>query len=396
MSKEIGNNVLRVSILTILVFVLGANASAGGPAGRVPPSIVTQPASQTVNFGQSATFSVVASANSSVSYQWRKNSAAIRGARSSSYQTPATTTSDTGAQYTVIVSNKAGSSTSSAAVLTVLNTAVAPSVTTQPASQTVNPGQPAIFSVATMGTAPMAYQWMKNQTAVGGAISSTYQTPATLTSDSGAQFTVMVTNVAGNVTSNAATLTVNPATYLLSASPTQLNFGNVNVSSNSTQTVTLTNTGNSSVHHLERQLFRRRLQCGRSGTRASLCAPQQNASVIVTFAPAVAGSTRGAVTITSNAAPITIALSGTGVAQVIPHSVSLNWTASTSSVIGYNVYSGTVSGGPYSKLTSAPTSATNFMDSTVRATQTYYYVTTSVDSSNTESVRSSEASAIIP
>ena len=224
MSKEIGNNLLRASILTVLMFVLGVNASAGGPAGRMPPSIVTQPVSQTVNFGQSATFSVVASANSSVSYQWRKNSTAIRGARSSSYQTPLTAASDNGAQYTVVLANKGGSLTSSAAVLTVVNTAVAPSVTTQPANQTVNPGQPATFSVATMGTAPMAYQWMKNQVTISGAISSTYQTPAEQTSDSGSQFKVLVTNVAGNVTGNAATLTVNPATYLLSASSTRTKF----------------------------------------------------------------------------------------------------------------------------------------------------------------------------
>src|SRR5882762_10210106 len=86
----------------------------------------------------------------------------------------------------------------------------APSLTTQPASQTVTAGQTATFSVAATGTAPLSYQWQKNGAAIIGATSSTYTTPATTTSDNGAQFTVVVSNSAGSVTSNAASLTVNP------------------------------------------------------------------------------------------------------------------------------------------------------------------------------------------
>ena len=65
-------------------------------------------------------------------------------------------------------------------------------------------------------------------------------------------------------------------------------------------------------------------------------------------------------------------------------------------MIGYNVYSSTAHGGPYTKVTSAPTPATNYMDSTVQYTHTYYYVTRSVDSTNTESPNSTEVSAIVP
>ena len=110
--------------------------------------------------------------------------------------------------------------------------------------------------------------------------------------------------------------------------------------------MTLTNTGNSGVT-ISNVTFSGAGFNGGGGNTGLTLSPQQKASVIVTFAPAVAGSTRGAVTITSNAAPITIALSGTGVAQVVPHSVSLNWTASTSSVIGYLTSTpGNVSAGP--------------------------------------------------
>src|SRR4029077_1132612 len=111
----------------------------------------------------------------------------------------------------VLVSNTAGSVTSNAATLTVNAAAVAPSITTQPASQTVTAGQSAFFSVAATGTAPLSYQWNRNGTAISGATSSSYTTPATTSSDNGAQFIVAVSNTAGSVTSNAAALTVNAA-----------------------------------------------------------------------------------------------------------------------------------------------------------------------------------------
>jgi len=117
----------------------------------------------------------------------------------------------------------------------------------------------------------------------------------------------------------------------------------------------------------------------------------------VTFTPAAAASVTGSVTVASNAtnSPATISLSGTGV-QPVSHSVTLNWTASISPVAGYNVYRSTVSGGPYTKLNSTLVTTTQYTDSTVQAGQTYYYVTTSVDSSNVESTYSNQVSATIP
>src|SRR5882762_2891368 len=190
----------------------GGLTSAGAPnTNSGAPSLTTQPASQAVAVGQTATFSVAATGTAPLSYQWQKNGAAIIGATSSTYTTPATTTSDNGAQFTVVVSNSVGKATSNAATLTVSATAVAPSITTQPASQTVTAGQTATFSVAATGTAPLSYQWQKNGAAITGATSSTYTTPATTTSDNGAQFTVVVSNSVGKATSNAATLTVSAA-----------------------------------------------------------------------------------------------------------------------------------------------------------------------------------------
>jgi hypothetical protein len=102
---------------------------------------------------------------------------------------------------------------------------VAPTITTQPTSQTVTAGQTATFTVAATGTAPLSYQWRKNGSAISGATSSSYTTPATTSSDNGAQFTVAVSNSAGNVTSNAATLTVGGTTPPLTISTTSLPAG---------------------------------------------------------------------------------------------------------------------------------------------------------------------------
>ena len=89
--------------------------------------------------------------------------------------------------------------------------AIAPTIATQPANQTVTAGQTATFSVTAAGTSPLTYQWQKGAAPINGATSASYITPATATSDSGSTFNVVVSNSAGQVTSNTAALTVNAA-----------------------------------------------------------------------------------------------------------------------------------------------------------------------------------------
>ena len=83
----------------------------------------------------------------------------------------------------------------------------APAITTQPASQTKCSGQSVTFTVAASGSAPLSYQWKKNGSNISGATSSSY-TISTVTSGDAGNYTCYVSNACGNVTSNAATLTV--------------------------------------------------------------------------------------------------------------------------------------------------------------------------------------------
>src|SRR5205823_11446122 len=111
---------------------------------------------------QPATHTVPARRSSALSYQWQKNGTAIGAASADRYTTPATTAADNGDQFTLVVSNAAGSVTSNAAALTVNAAPVAPTITTQPARQTVTAGQTATFTVTATGTAPLSYQWQRN------------------------------------------------------------------------------------------------------------------------------------------------------------------------------------------------------------------------------------------
>ncbi len=271
----------------------------------------------------------------------------------------------------------------------------APTISAQPASKTVTAGQTATFSVTASGTAPLGYQWAKNGAAINGATGASYTTPATTSADNGSQFVVTVSNSAGSAASAAATLTVTSTPGTLSLSSSSLSFGSVTVGSSKALSTTLTNTGGSSVTVSNVGISGAGFNPGGISNGQIIIAGQA-VTVSVTFAPAATGGVTGGLTITSNASnsPAKISLSGTGAAT--SYSTTLSWTASTSSVTGYNVYRGTASGGPYTKLTASVDSNTSYADSSVQAGLTYYYVVTSVNSSGAESVYSNQVSATIP
>lgn len=101
--------------------------------------------------------------------------------------------------------------------------AVAPVITQQPTDLSVTSGQPASFTVAATGTAPLAYQWQRNGADVAGATAATYSIAATVAGDTGAVFRAVVSNLAGSATSNNATLTVSTAAPVLTITPQPVN-----------------------------------------------------------------------------------------------------------------------------------------------------------------------------
>jgi hypothetical protein len=230
--------------------------------------------------------------------------------------------------------------------------------------------------------------------------------PATVTPGNSVALTVRFSpGVAGNATgtvgivSNATQLSV-PVTgtgisqsLTLSANPSALAFGNVLPGSSSKKSVTLTNTGNSSIS------LSKLTSAGSYFSVSGLALPVtlaagQSSGFTVTFAPAITGTFNGSVAVTSTAANSpTIPLSGTGATS---HYVTLSWTPSVSSVSGYNVYRGTQKGGPYTKVTSSLVPGSTYNDSTVQSGSTYYYVVAAVSSSGAQSTFSSETSATIP
>jgi hypothetical protein len=186
------------------------------------------------------------------------------------------------------------------------------------------------------------------------------------------------------------------ASLTLSFSATNLSFGSVTTGTSSTQGVTVTNTGNANVKISQINLNGAGFSLTGAGVPVTL-SPAQSLAFNVIFDPSVAGNATGSVTVTSNAAgsPSMISLAGTGV-QPTTHSVTLGWTASTSTVSGYNVYRSTVSGAGYTKVNGGLVGSTAYTDSSVQSGTSYFYVTTAVDSSGSESTNSNEASASIP
>ena len=187
--------------------------ASGGTGGSVGPSITTQPMSETVAVGQTATFSVAASGTGPLSYQWQRNGANINGATGATYATPLTTSADNGASFTVVVSNSAGSVTSNSATLTVTSDTTPPTVSiTSPTSGTTVSGTVVVTASASDNTAVASVQFQADGTNIGAADTTSpysFSLNTTTLSNGSHDLTAIATDTAGNqATSSVVVVTV--------------------------------------------------------------------------------------------------------------------------------------------------------------------------------------------
>lgn len=200
------------TFLTLTVLSLWAWKSVGASA----PSITTQPQSQSIIAGSNATFTVVATGQTPLVYQWSynngvnlTNNAHISGATNDTLIISNVVAADVG-DYHVVVSNSHGSVTSSNATLTVLLPAA---ISTQPTNQTVVAQSNITFSATATGTVPLSYRWYFGGVAlndggrIAGAATASLSIANAQTNDAGA-YQLQVTNNYGSATSSVATLVV--------------------------------------------------------------------------------------------------------------------------------------------------------------------------------------------
>jgi hypothetical protein len=231
--------------------------------------------------------------------------------------------------------------------------------------------------------------------------------PMTLAAGESVTFSVMFTPLSGGAATGAVSVNssaVNSTLMMglagsgmaqgqLAVTPGSTDFGSVIVGTSKSQTGTLTASGASvaissaSMSSAEFSL---------SGITLPLTiAAGQSVPFTLTFTPKASGSVSATSSFTSSASN-TASENLTGAGTAPPqHMVNLTWD-SVPTVVGYNVYRGSQSAGPYAKVNSSLDASTTYTDNSVQAGQTYYYVTTAVDATGAESGYSSMVQALVP
>ena len=212
-------------------------------AGGVPPLIVEQPQSQTVQVDSYVSFHVDAIGSPELRYQWQRNGVDIVGETTQFLSLYPVRVGDSAALFTAVVTNPYGSATSDFAVLTVNTTPQPPLITGQPLPKFVQAGATATFDVVAVSQGgTLSYQWRRNGTPFSGATGTSYTTPPTVAGDNGTAYSVVVTSSNGtSVTSNGAVLTVGTPTPLTITNQPQ----DVTVSVGQSASFSVTTTGGS-------------------------------------------------------------------------------------------------------------------------------------------------------
>jgi len=266
-------------------------------------------------------------------------------------------------------------------------------------------------TITNSSSSPVTLNQISTGSSSGSSVFSPSGATTPLTLAAGQSFTFQVTfspTATGDSYDNLVLLTASGAQFsiaengfglpagVLTVSPTSVNFGNVTVGSSQSKTVTLTASSNPVVVSSD-SLGSAEYSLKGLSLPLSLAAGQ-SVPVTVVFSPQSSGTANTNLAFSTgsgSSSSVLTSLTGTGVAPVT-HTVALSWQPSVSQVTGYNVYRGSQSGGPYTRMNSSSDSSTNFDDSTVQSGNSYFYQVTSVDSSGVESVPSSPVEAVIP
>jgi formylglycine-generating enzyme required for sulfatase activity len=194
------------------------------------PTITAHPVDAAVEEGQLVSFAVTATSDGPMAYQWQRSDDGVTwgdiNEAAASSHTITAALSDDGAQFRCRISNAGGTSTSNAATLTV--NLLPPHIAAHPRDAVVHGGSPSTFALTATSSAPMTWQWQRSDDSGASwsdilaldATADSYTIPVTVPADDGAQFRCQVANAGGTALSNAATLTVTPAPYLIIDLPT--------------------------------------------------------------------------------------------------------------------------------------------------------------------------------
>ena len=227
-ATDSGNTYTAVGWYVDTISLQDAYYACCTPNGSVAPAITTQPTGQVAVAGSTVSFSVAATGTATLAYQWLFGATNLPGATNLTLTLSNVQPAQAG-NYRAIVTNSAGSATSSVAVLTVL---VPPAFTIQPSNKTAVAGSNVSLDALASGSAPLSYEWYFNGTnpvGNGGA-------NLTLSNVQPAQagpYRVIATNSAGSATSVVATLTVlvPPAFTLQPSNKTAIAGSNVSFDS---------------------------------------------------------------------------------------------------------------------------------------------------------------------
>jgi len=190
----------------------------------------------------------------------------------------------------------------------------------------------------------------------------------------------------------------------LTLSPASVNFGTRAVKTSSPQSVTLTNTGNTSISISSISLANPAFSVVGISKGVSL-SPNQKLEFQVWFRPTTAGNAAATISLYSSPslAPVTLAVAGSASSSTTSapsataaHSVTLDWSNSSSSTSGYHVYRSEASGGPFERLNQTALTTTSYKDTAVVNGGQYFYVVTAVAGSGSESAYSNEVTVEIP